>query len=298
MPTQPLVSIITLNFNNLTVTLEFLKSISKIDYPNYEVILVDNGSENFKKDIITRDFPSTIIVESTENLGFAGGNNLGLDKAQGEYVFFVNNDIEIDADGLDVLMNTIPGLKNLGAISPKFHFYHTKNLIEYAGCSQMNLFTARTKTIGKGMMDDGSDFQGVIETSYVHGGGMLVPRHVIDTVGPMAVDYFLYYEELDWSERIRRAGFKIYCQRDAIIYHKESASIGRLSPLKTYFMNRSRILFMRKNYSGLNLMPFYLFYTFISFPKNIVKYSLSGNLKHLKAYLRSLLWQVNPKYKY
>ena len=188
-------------------------------------------------------------------------------------------------------------MKGLGAISPKFHYYHTPKLIEYAGCTQVNIFTGRTDIIGSKKIDNG-DYLGLIETSYAHGGGMLVPRSVIDVVGSMEVQYFLYYEELDWCERMRKAGFKIYCQRNALIHHKESASVGRVSPLKTYYMNRSRLSFMKKNFNGIRLLFFYLFFLFVSFPKNVLKFSFMREGGHLRAYLRSLLWQCNSKYIY
>ena len=290
-----LVSIITINYNNTEDTIEFLKSVYTSSYSNFEIILVDNNSKNFYPKKILDKYPDVKIIESDENLGFAGGNNLGLGIAKGEYIFFVNNDTIIDVNCLDTLVSTAFSLKGLGAISPKFHYYHTTNLIEYAGCPPINILTARTDITGSRKIDDGS-YKGLIETSYAHGGGMLVPRTVIDSIGEMRDDYFLYYEELDWCERMRKEGLKIYCQRDAIIYHKESASVGRLSPLKTYYMNRSRLYFMRKNFSGPRLIFFFIFFLVVSFPKNVLKFTFLNERGHLRAYIRSLLWQLNSKY--
>jgi GT2 family glycosyltransferase len=297
MSLAPLVSIITINYNNTEDTIEFLKSIYASSFKDFEVIMVDNSSVSFDPTQISDEYPEVKIIESDENLGFAGGNNLGLEMAKGEYIFFVNNDTIIDVKCLDTLVNTAFSLKGFGAISPKFHYYHTTNLIEYAGCPPINILTARTNIIGSRKIDDGG-YKGLIETSYAHGGGMLIPRFVIDSVGKMRDDYFLYYEELDWCERMKQAGLKIYCQRDAIIYHKESASVGRLSPLKTYYMNRSRLYFMRKNFRGSQLILFFIFYLAVSFPKNVLKFTFLNKRGHLRAYVRSLLWQVNSKYNF
>jgi GT2 family glycosyltransferase len=186
-------------------------------------------------------------------------------------------------------------LHDMGAISPKFHYYHTDKLIEYAGYSRINRVTARNKAVGGHLIDDGS-YTGLIETNYAHGGGMLVPRTVIEKIGKMPEDFFLYYEEMDWCEIIRRTGLKIYCQRDALIYHKESASVGRLNPLRTYYLNRSRILFMRRNYGGIKLIPFILFFTFVSFPKNCLTYLLKRDREHLSAFLKSVMWHFSARF--
>ena len=292
---SPLISIITINFNNLPVTLELLASLKKSTYKNFEIIVVDNHSKIKPSATIIKEFPGTTVIESDNNLGFAGGNNLGLKKASGQYIFYVNNDTELAPDCMEILMKTALTLNDLGAISPKFHYYHTDKLIEYAGCTQINRLTARNKAVGGHMIDDGS-FTGLIKTQYAHGGGMLVPRSVIDKVGEMPEAFFLYYEEMDWCEIMRRNGFAVYCQRDALIFHKESASVGRLSPLKTYYLNRSRILFMRRNYGGIQLIPFVFFFTFVSFPKNLLGYLLKRDKQHLSAFIRSILWQFSPKY--
>jgi hypothetical protein len=291
----PLISIITINYNSLPYTLELLASLQKSTYTNFEVIVVDNNSKQKPADIIHETYPSVIVVESIANLGFAGGNNLGLTKASGEYIFYVNNDTELAADCMQILMKTALTLKDLGAISPKFHYYHTDKLIEYAGYSRINKFTARNKAVGGHQQDDGS-YTGLIKTNYAHGGGMLMPRSVIDKVGKMPEVFFLYYEEMDWCEMIQRAGLSIYCQRDALIYHKESASVGRLNPLKTYYLNRSRILFMRRNYAGLKLIPFILFFAFVSFPKNCLAYIFKRDATHLSAFVKSVLWHFSKRF--
>jgi GT2 family glycosyltransferase len=291
---QPLVSIITINYNSTPETLEFIDSLLKSSYSEWELFVVDNASKEFDPEILENTDTRINLIESKVNLGFAGGNNLALSSCSGEYLFFVNNDTILPVDTLSKLVNTASTLPDLGALSPKFEYYHTPGMIEYAGCTNINIFTARNKAIGN-QEQDNEDLTGLIETYYMHGGGMLVPAKVLEKVGPMANEFFLYYEEMDWSERMRRAGYKIYCQRDARIYHKESASVGRLNPLKTYYMNRNRLLFMFRNYNTIQLLPFIFFFTFISIPKNTFTFLIRGDFEHLRAFLRGVFYFADKR---
>ncbi|MGB0166516.1 MAG: glycosyltransferase family 2 protein [Luteibaculum sp.] len=290
---SPLVSIITVNYDGLEDTLDLIRSVEKVNYPTWELWVVDNGSELDPGESIKSLFPDVHVIRSEENLGFAGGNNLAVHQAKGDYLFFVNNDSILHPDCLQILVETAESLPNLGAISPKFHYYHHSNLIEFAGCSQVNLLTARNHAVLNKKQDDG--ITGLIETSYVHGAGMLVPKRVIQLVGTMDASFFLYYEELDWCERIRRAGFNIYCQRNALMFHKESATVGKQSPLKTYYLNRNRILFMRRNFPFPKNLPFIVYLLLISIPSNLLRFILKGEREHLRAYLKGVYWHINPK---
>ena len=292
-----MVSIITINYNSTPETLEFIDSLLKSSYSEWELFVVDNASKNFDPDSLKNIDPRITLIQSEVNLGFAGGNNLALSSCSGEYIFFVNNDTILPERTLEELIDTASTLPDLGALSPKFEYHHTPGMIEYAGCTNINLFTARNKAIGNGEQDN-DQLTGLIETYYMHGGGMLVPSKVIHAIGPMADEFFLYYEEMDWSERMRRAGFKIYCQRDTRIYHKESASVGRLNPLKTYYMNRNRLLFMFRNYNFIQLLPFILFFTFVSVPKNIFTFLIRGEFEHLKAFMKGVLYFSNKRLTY
>ncbi len=292
-----LVSIITINYNSTPETLEFVDSLLASDYNNWELFIVDNASRESSSDQLEGIDDRISLIESKVNLGFAGGNNLALPHCSGSFYFFVNNDTILPKDTLSILLETSRRLESVGAISPKFEYYHTPGLIEYAGCSNINMFTARNKALGNGEMDNPA-LSGVIETYYMHGGGMLVPKEVLDSVGPMAEEFFLYYEEMDWSERIRKAGYKIYCQRDTKIYHKESASMGRMNPLKTYYMNRNRVLFMLRNYQSMELIPFMMFFTFISIPKNVFTHLIRGEFKHLQAFLKGVFYFVDKRITY
>ena len=152
--------------------------------------------------------------------------------------------------------------------------------------------TARNRTIGEKEWDNGQ-FNTAQPTAYAHGAAMMVKKEVFERVGVLFEDFFLYYEELDWCERIRRAGYEIWVEPRAKIYHKESASVGAMSILKTYYINRNRIYFMRRNFGGFKLVLFFMFFTCITLPKNLLKYVLKGEFDHAKVFLKAFAWNLH-----
>lgn len=299
----PLVSIITINYNQLEVTFDMLASICQSTYTHYEIILVDNASDRNPASEIAARFPDVHFIRSEKNLGFSGGNNLGIEASKGDYLFFVNNDTEFTPNLLGTLVELFQQKTNLGALSPKI-LYHPEvvdgqnDLIQYMGTTTVNSFTARNSTIGEGEKDRGQ-YTEAMPTAYIHGAAMMIPREVIEVAGLMPAFFFLYYEELDWSERIRRAGYDIYVEPRASIYHKESISVGKKSTLKTYYLNRNRILFIRRNRSKGALFIFTLFLLFFTIPKNLIVFLLKGQNDHAAAFLKALKWNLtHPKEEY
>lgn len=244
---QPLISIITLNYNQTDVTCEFLESTRQLHYRNYEILVCDMASDVDPSDKIPAGrYPNTRLLLSPENLGFAGGNNWGMQQAKGDFIFIVNNDTEITPDLLDRLLEPFYQDPAIGVTCPKIKFFHHPELIQYAGFNPMNTLTGRTTSVGIMEVDNGQhDVSG--PTSGAHGCAMLVKREVIEKVGRFPEKFFLYYEEWDWSARILKAGFKIWYTAPAVIYHKESVSVGKTNPMKTYYHTRNRILYMRRN---------------------------------------------------
>jgi hypothetical protein len=292
---HPLVSVITVNYNNHKVTEEFLHALNRFnDYVNVEVIVVDNNSASDPTDALLAIYPDARIFLTGSNLGFAGGNNFGIKRANGEYFFLVNNDTEFTPGLLLSLVNTYREHHDAGIVCPKFHYFFDKGTIEYAGYNPINVFTGRNKMIGNCQIDNGQ-FDLLSVTNYAHGGGMLISRQVAEITGLMNENYFLYYEELDWSEQIKNKGFKIYYQPAALIYHKESASTGKGSPLKTYYLTRNRILFMRRWMNKWNLLVFGLYFTIFTIPKNTMMYLLKGQKEHLKSFWKGVGWHFTGK---
>lgn len=291
---NPLVTIISINYNSTEQTRELLESLKNIEYRPMEIIIVDNASANRDIEELTIEYPGVKFIMSQENLGFAGGNNLAIHEAQGEYLFFVNNDAELTPGCIEPLIHTFKEHPDVGAISPKFHYHNNPGVIEYAGYSPISAFTGRNETIGANEPDQGQ-YDQTGETHYTHGGGMMVPRSVVEQVGPMPEDYFLYYEEFDWCERIKKAGYKIFYQPKSLVRHKVSASIGQDSTLKTYYLTRNRILFMRRNKNGLSYTMFLAFLMLFTIPKNLIMFMLKGQYKHMTVFWSAIAWNFGKK---
>ncbi|MCD6112703.1 MAG: glycosyltransferase family 2 protein [Bacteroidales bacterium] len=289
--TYPLVSIITINYDHPEVTCDLLESLKKITYPNIEIIVIDNASPNDDPSIIKEKYPEIIFIQNKKNYGFAVGNNIGIKKAKGKYILLLNNDTVVDEKFLEPLVLKCESDKSIGAVSPKIRFHYSPETIQYAGLTPINSYTVRSKGIGFGEKDRGQYEEDRI-TAYAHGAAMLFPKEILKKVGMMSDIFFLYYEELDWGYRLRQAGYKIYYVHNSLIYHKESMSTGKLSPFKIYYLNRSRILYMRRNIHGIKFVIGLFFQLFFSIPKNALFYLLKGKYKLCFAYFRAIFWHI------
>ncbi|MDX2134453.1 MAG: glycosyltransferase family 2 protein [Saprospiraceae bacterium] len=292
------VTIITVNYNQAETTFALLDSLRRQDYENLEVIVVDNASREDPLPALAQRYPEVIALRSARNLGFAGGNNLALPHATGQYLFFINNDTEVPTGCIRTLVDFMHGHPQTGLLSPLI-LYHPEtagrdNLIQYAGMTPVSTLTGRNRTVGEKQPDEGQ-FAAPTRTAYAHGAAMLMPRTVLDAVGPMFSDFFLYYEELDWGERVRRAGYEIWVEPRARIFHKESLTVGKMGGLKTYFLNRNRVLFMRRNHRGLRHLLFLAYWWLVVTPKTILQSALRRDTENLNAFLLSLWWQINPR---
>lgn len=286
---KPLVTIITINYNQAQVTCALLASLRKLTYPLVEVIVVDNASPDEEPAAIARQFPEVTLLRSQVNLGFAGGNNLGIRQARGKYLLFLNNDTEVAPDFLEPLVELFDSSPQAGIASPKIMYYGTDNLIQYAGSRGINPWTGRSITIGQLEKDQGQHNTSG-PTHLVDGAAMMVPVEVIRRAGLMPEEYFLYYEELDWCESIKRAGYTAHYVAQATIYHKESISVGKASVLKTYYLNRNRLLFIRRNFRGWPLLTSGLIFLLLALPKLALGFGLRGQWQHCRALWRGLSW--------
>jgi len=289
---EPLVSIITLNYNQTEVTCQFLESSRKLNYKNFEIIICDMASDvDPTPFILAGNYPNTRLFVSKENLGFAGGNNWGMERAKGDFIFIVNNDTELTPDLIDKLLLPFSKDPSIGVCSPKIRFFDQPDIIQYAGFHHMNRFTGRTHTIGEYEKDKGQyDVSGY--THGAHGCAMMVKKEVISSVGRFPEKFFLYYEEWDWSARILKAGYKIWYAADAVIFHKESMSVGKKNPMKVYYHTRNRILFMRRNIDYFHFTVFIFFFMFFTMPKSVIKFLVNRQPAHLRNFLKGAAWNL------
>jgi GT2 family glycosyltransferase len=285
---QPLISIITLNYNKAQITKAFLESGKSLLYDNYEILVCDMASDVNPATVFNpSDYPHTRLLLSKKNLGFAGGNNWGMRQAKGEFIFIVNNDTELTPDILQQLLSPFIQHPAIGVVCPKIKYFDDRRIIQYAGFRKMNPFTGRTTTIGDLEQDNGQyDIPGA--THGAHGCAMMVKKEIIEKIGMFPEKFFLYYEEWDWSARIQKAGYLIWYQPHATIYHKESMTVGKENPMKTYYHTRNRILYMRRNSDAFHLLTFGIFFSFFSLPKAIFTYLKNRQPSQLKWFLKGV----------
>jgi len=288
-----LISIITVNYRQAALTADFLRSLTQhAEGENIEVIVVDNGATEDSEGYFKEIFPSIVYVRSEKNLGFAGGNNLGIQHARGDYLLFLNNDTEITAGFIETLREELDRHPDIGLLSPLILYDEDRRKIQYAGYTSMNYFTGRNEGIGTMDDDEGQYDRITVETGYCHGAAMICRKLDLDRVGLMEEHFFLYYEELDWCEQFKRAGLKIGFTGKAKIYHKESMSVGKESPLKTYFMVRNRWLFIRRNANWPSVVVFSSYYLFVAIPFLLAKYTIKGRFDLISAAIRGLAWHA------
>jgi GT2 family glycosyltransferase len=291
MPDQPLVSIVTVHYGAVALTHALLDSVRRLNDPRLEVVVVDNGSDTAEG--LQARYPEVRVVRSERNLGFAGGNNLGMREARGRYFFFVNNDAEVTPGCIDRLVALAEGSAEVGAVSPLLCFYPDEGApvrVQYAGATRLHPLTGRNRTLGRGDAAERWHNAPSRPTAYAHGAAMLVPRAVVERVGGMREDYFLYYEELDWCARMHLAGYSVWVAPAARVYHKESMTVGRASPLKTYYLTRNRALFMRRFAAWPLAFGAYLL--LVAAPRHALACLWRRDAAGWRAFMQALAWHA------
>lgn len=265
-----MVSIITINYNGWQDTCELIASLKQFETYPYEVIVVDNASRGDDVERIRAMHPDVKVVCSERNLGFAGGNNLGYGYAQGDYVLFFNNDMVLKGAMLKPLVDRLSD-KRIGGVSPRIIYLYKPEQVQYYGYQDMTSITLKhtTKPFASARQ---ADYLRPKETEVLHGGAMMVRRDVIEQVGEMTEVYFLFYEEFDWSRRMREAGYILYYEPKSDVYHKESMSIPRNTTFREYYLSRARIIYARRNNNGWRKYLSCAYLLFLAMPKKLVTF--------------------------
>lgn len=276
---SPKVSIIVLNWNGRDDTLECLSSIRQIDYPNFNVVVVDNGSSDDSVSTIRKSFPEVVVLENGENLGFSRGNNVGIRYAMehdADYLFLLNNDTVVDSGLIRYFLEASERIGQEAILGAQIYYYSEPYKIWYAGARWISELQQFYHT-GQGHIDDGKEFTSLSETDYVCGCALLVSAPLLRQIGLLDEDFFLTFEETDLCYRARRAGHKSYIVPQAKVWHKVSTSFGgERSPMWSYFLMRNRLLWARKN---LSLSRRLVLYKRVSF--ELLRYYLPPRF-HLK----------------
>lgn len=277
-----LVSIVSVNYNGYDVTCEMIESLLRYVTTPFEIIVVDNASVRNEARMLQEKYPEVRAFRSEVNLGFAGGNNIGIREAKGEYILLLNNDTTVDGDFLNPLIDRFLSEPKAGAVCPKIKFELLPGVLQFAGYTPLSRITLRNGLIGFMEMDVGQ-YESAHLTPYAHGAAMMVKRGVIDRAGEMPEIYFLYYEELDWSERFVDAGYEIWYEPKSVVYHKESASTGQNSPLRCYYLSRNRLLYAKRNRKGAFWLLSVFYQLIFVFIRDEIRYCISGSRDLFKA---------------
>ncbi|MCQ2009524.1 glycosyltransferase family 2 protein [Sporolactobacillus sp. STSJ-5] len=249
------VAIIILNWNAYEETYECLCSLEKLKYKKFHVFLVDNASTDYSFDKLKMDgkkgkFKVAIdFIQSGDNLGFAGGNNVAIRKAYNlghSYFWMINNDTVVDENSLTYLIDEFVHNNKTGIAGSKILYYNS-DIVWFAG-GIVNTYLGKTKHIGFKMKDSALPNL-KCETGYVTGCSLFFRKEVIDSIGLMQEDYFLYYEETDWNLRAKNSGWKIVYVPQSRVYHKVSTTTGSeksTAPFVAYYDIRNAFLMIKR----------------------------------------------------
>lgn len=288
---SPRVTIVILNWNGKNDTIECLNSLNSITYNNHDIFVVDNGSTDGSVECLKALFPGIEIIETGSNLGYAGGNNVGIQQAidsGADYVLLLNNDIVVDKAFLDELVNVAESDEKIGFVGPKVYFYDydgRRDVINFAG-AKINYY--RGAILRKGWREsDHGQYDQVEEMGFVEGSCVLVKRQVIEKVGVLDPEYFTYWEDIDWCARGYKAGYMSYYVPKSKIWHKISTS--NVGMRKIYYMSRNRILFLKKNASRSQIVAFLIYLFVFSFWFDLCRYTfVHKDINKSSAYLRGV----------
>jgi GT2 family glycosyltransferase len=262
LASAPKVYIILVNWNGWQDTLECLQSLDELNYSNYSVVVVDNGSSDKSVDKISTAFPEVHLIESGQNLGFAGGNNFGIEfslERGTDYCWLLNNDTTVEPNALAALVERMEKDPTIGICGSKLIYYHQRDTIQVLGGGSYNKWLATTDNFGQHQPVDTPCNPQQIEDDidFVIGASMLVSRRFLNKVGWLSEDYFLYYEEIDWGIRAQ-PHFSLGFTPESIVYHKEGASTqatnrrkDNKSRLSDYYLVKNRFKLTLKFYPYL-----------------------------------------------
>jgi GT2 family glycosyltransferase len=254
---SPLVYIIVLNWNSWNYTAECVLSLQKLEYPNYQIVLIDNASSDSSEQLLREHFPELPFLQTGSNLGYAGGNNCGITYAlerNAEFIWILNNDTLVEVDTLQHLIDVMQNNVKAAACCPKIYYMGSENEIAYAG-GNINYWRGAVKHRGLNEIDRGQ-YDQLIDVEFLTGSSLLVRSSVLEQTGLMLEEYFLFFEDVEWSLRFRRHNFELIFVPSAIVWHKEGGSTGGSSgrlikPDPLYYLLRNGLYLYRSYFPGI-----------------------------------------------
>jgi len=261
------VAIILLNWNNFNYTIECIRSLIKTTYKNKKIFIIDNASTDKSVEKIKKEFPWIHIILNNKNLGFTGGNNVGIKialKEKFDYIMLLNNDTVVDKLFIEPLLNSFD--LRTGAVQPLILNYYNKNIIWNFG-GEINKKFGIFKSIGKKKSIQNLKNLNQKYTEWISGCCFMIKSSIIEKVGLLDNNFFVYFEDVDWSIRISKKKYNLKVVPKSIIYHHEGASWknkkksieGNISPYTHYLNVRNHIYILRKHLQMFNIFGVILF---------------------------------------
>ncbi len=287
----PRVAIIVLNWNGRDDTLACLASLSQLDYSIYEVIVVDNGSGDDSVAAIRAAYPQVTLIETGDNLGYVGGNNVGLKFAKkmgAKYALLLNNDTEVAPDFLSLLVEVAEADPAVGIVGPTIYYFDQPNVIWSAG-GAIDWARGSTQMVGLNDVDRGQFGNSPRLVDFVTGCALLIKISLVEQVGLLDPRFFAYYEETEWCVRVTRAGFKILHVPPAKIWHKISPIAREASPQVHYYMTRNRLLFLKLSRAG---MTAWFNTLLLDYGRTLLSWTLKPKWRHKSLQRRAMLQAI------
>ena len=257
MGEKHLVSVVVLNWNGIRVLNQCLGSLRTQTYTPLEIIVVDNASTDDSVDFIRERFPDVRLVVNEKNLGFGGGNNVGIQASQGKYVMMLNNDTRLDPKCIEELKGSLEKDRRYGVCASKILLEYEDNLIDAAGI----VVCPDGLSIGRGRLEKGDRYDEEMEVFFASDCACLYRREMLEDIGLYDEDFFAYADETDMGWRAQLAGWRCIYNPKAVVHHFHSASSGTYSPFKAFLVERNRIWVAIKSFP-ISLLIFGQFYTF------------------------------------
>ena len=224
---EPHVFIIIINWNGKDIALECLSSLRQLSYTNYAIVLVDNASTDDSVQAVKQSAPDVTVLEMTQNLRFAGGNNRGIRYALetgADYILLLNNDTTVDRHCLSHMVSRMQSDRCIGMVSPKIYYHSRPDTIWYAG-GRISTWMGIMYHLGIRERDRGQ-YDSTTDLDFATGCCVLVSRELVERIGTLDESYYMYSEDADWSMRSRRAGYRIVFEPKATVWHKVSVTAG------------------------------------------------------------------------
>jgi len=297
LSSNPGVFIVILNWNGYRDSVTCLQSLREISYPSCEMVFVDNGSTDGSVARLKEEFKDVVYLENQENLGYTGGNNVGIRYAMehgAEYVWLLNNDTKVAADALTILIAAAGKDRKAGLIGPKILQMENPELA-YSMVGRLNMwFPWPDRMEGK---EENRVTGGAVRVDFLSGAALLVKREFVEKVGLLDERFFFYWEENDWCERGRKAGFHSLLVPDAKVYHKGGGASGKgWNEFTAYYLVRNWILFMRKH-AALRYWVTFLPFLTGSLCYWIIKAILKSDTRVVRSYWSAIAWNIKTPVK-